>query len=526
MKKNKTKNTIRYDNLKEKVAVMWTRVSTDKQEKENCSLDTQYEDIIEFAKKNDIRIKKEFGGEHESAASEGKLFSQMIDYVRKDKEVNIILVWNYGRFSRTGAKGILIKDELKKQGKYVIAVKELVNPDTPIGKFTEDLKFLFNQLENEQRRQATVAGMRGCLLKGYWYSKPPFGYTKTKVEKGIHKVWVNKQGKVLKNAWIWKAQGVSEVEICKRLKSLGLNIDRKHLCKILHNRFYCGYINHNLLDEEIKGKQEILIDEETWNAANGKSKAGTYEHSKIKEEYPLKRHILCACCGRHMTGYEVKARGRHYYKCNTIGCRCNESIDKMHNLYLDMLAGISLPTALLPIMSDMLIKFFKEQNKEKCTIKSQLLKSKTECEKNIKDLKVKYGLGKINDDIYHVTIEHLNSQMAVINQEIQETEIDLSNMTDKISDVLVFVCNLSNCWNEGPYETRQKIQNLIFPEGVLWDEKNQCYRTENMNEAIKIINDISATYNEAKEEATTDSALLSPQVGMRRLERPTPTSRT
>ena len=30
----------------------------------------------------------------------------------------------------------------------------------------------------------------------------------------------------------------------------------------------------------------------------------------------------------------------------------------------------------------------------------------------------------------------------------------------------------------------------------------------------------------SRQKATTDSALLSPQVGMRRLERPTPTSRT
>ena len=525
MKKNKTKKTS-YDSLTKKVAVIWTRVSTDRQEKENCSLETQYKDIIEFAQRNDIMIKKEFGGEHESAASEGKNFREMIDYVKKDKEVNIILVWNYSRFSRTGARGIMIKDELKAMGKYVIAVKEFVNPDTSIGVFTEDMKFIFNKLGNSQRREASVAGMETCLLNGYWYSKPPYGYSKVKIGKGIHKIWVNNQGKVLRNAWIWKAQGVSEVEICTKLNALGLNIDRKHLCKILQNRFYCGYINHNLLDEEIKGKQEILIDEETWNAANGLSKAGTYEHSKIKEEYPLKRHILCACCGKHMTGYEVKARGRHYYKCNTIGCRCNESIEKMHNLYSELLDGISIPSALLPMLSDMLQKYFMEQHEEKSAIRSQLLKLRTETENEITDLKVRYGLGKINDDVYSVTIEHLNSKMAKINQEIQETEINLSNMADSINDVLVFVCNLRTCWNDGSYETRQKIQKLLFPKGIMWDEKNQCYRTTEMNEAISAFDSILTTYDKAKEEATTDSALLSPQVGMRRLERPTPTSRT
>ena len=525
MKKKKV-SKMQYDNLTEKVAVVWTRVSTGRQEKENCSLETQLRDILDFAQQYNIRIKDTFGGEHESAATEGKKFNAMINYVKKDPEVNIILVWNYSRFTRTGAKGILLKDELKNMGKYVIAVRELVNPDTPVGQFTEDMKFIFNKLGNAQRREASVAGMTSCISKGYWYSKPPYGYSKKKLERGVHKVWVNEKGKKLRNAWIWKAQGVSEVEICNRLNSLGLNIDRKHLCKILHNRFYCGYINHSLLDEEIIGKQQILIDEETWNAANGLSKAGTYEHSKIREEYPLKRHIICACCGKHMTGYEVKARGKHYYKCNTIGCRCNESIDKMHNLYLEQLDGMTIPKQLLPIMSDMLAKYFKEQDKEKWAIKSQLLKSKTEIEKQIHDLTVRRGLEQINDEIYQVTSQHLKSEMVKINQEIQKTEIDLSNMTKNINDVLVFVCNLRTCWNEGSYFTRQKIQNLLFPEGIMWDEQNQCYRTIKVNEAISVLDVISDNCKEEKEKATTDSDLLSLQVGMRRLERPTPTSRT
>ncbi len=525
MKKKKVKKT-RYDNLTEKVAVIWTRVSTDRQEKENCSLDTRKREILEFAQRYNIRIKDSFGGEHESAATEGKKFNAMINYVKKDPEVNIILVWNYSRFSRTGAKGILLKDELKDMGKYVIAVREFVNPDSAVGQFTEDIKFIFNKLGNSQRREASVAGMKSCISKGYWYSKPPYGYSKKKIEKGVHKVWVNEKGKILRNAWVWKAEGVREVDICNRLNALGLKIDRKHLCKILQNRFYCGYINHSLLDEEIKGKQEILIDEDTWNIANGFSKAGTYEQSRIRKEYPLKRHIKCACCGKHLTGYEVKARGKHYYKCNTIGCRCNESIDKMHNLYLEQLDGITIPRQLLPIMSDMLKKYFKELDKEKWAMKSQLLKSKTEIETQIENVKIKFGLGKINDDVYQVTIEHLSSEKAKINQEILKTEIDLSNMDKNINDVLVFVCNLRTCWNEGSYFTRQKIQNLVFPEGIMWDEQNQRYRTIKVNEAISVLDVISDNCKDGKEEATTDSALLSPSVGMRRLERPTPTSRT
>ena len=52
------------------------------------------------------------------------------------------------------------------------------------------------------------------------------------------------------------------------------------------------------------------------------------------------------------------------------------------------------------------------------------------------------------------------------------------------------------------------------------------YRTENENEVFKIFRRFTAVCEGEKEKATTDFARVSPSVGMRRLERPTPTSRT
>ena len=64
-----------------------------------------------------------------------------------------------------------------------------------------------------------------------------------------------------------------------------------------------------------------------------------------------------------------------------------------------------------------------------------------------------------------------------------------------------------------------KINNVAFIEF-------SNYQTENENEVFKIMRLFSSTYSDRKEKATTENARLSPCVGMRRLERPTPTSRT
>ena len=72
------------------------------EENENCSLDNQMKICKEYAETHGITIKREFGGKHESAKEEGKMYKEMIAEVAKDKEINIILVYSFDRFSRAG----------------------------------------------------------------------------------------------------------------------------------------------------------------------------------------------------------------------------------------------------------------------------------------------------------------------------------------------------------------------------------------------------------------------------------------
>ena len=72
-----------------------------------------------------------------------------------------------------------------------------------------------------------------------------------------------------------------------------------------------------------------------------------------------------------------------------------------------------------------------------------------------------------------------------------------------------------------------KIMEIILYRinNVAFIEFSNC-QTENENEVFKIMRLFSSNYKNEKQKATTENARLSPCVGMRRLERPTPTSRT
>ena len=147
-KNKKTKNkkqVIKLKDLENKVAALWTRVSTERQEENNCSLDTQERICREYAETHGITIKKHFGGTHESAKTEGELYRKMIENVAKDKEINIILVHSFDRFSRAGLEAATTKAYLKAKGIFVVSATQATDPDSAAGEFMENIIFLMDQ---------------------------------------------------------------------------------------------------------------------------------------------------------------------------------------------------------------------------------------------------------------------------------------------------------------------------------------------------------------------------------------------
>ncbi len=94
--------------------VIYTRVSSKEQE-EGYSLETQNRDCTAFAQKNDYNILGHFGGTYESAKTdERKEFNRMLQFIKRSKEkISYIIVYSIDRFSRSGANGIYIKEQLK-----------------------------------------------------------------------------------------------------------------------------------------------------------------------------------------------------------------------------------------------------------------------------------------------------------------------------------------------------------------------------------------------------------------------------
>ena len=521
----KKKEVLAYNKLENKVAAVWTRVSSQDQYNKNCSLETQREVCEQYASNHNIKIKKYFGDTFESAKTEGKQYKQMISDVARDKEINVILVYSFDRFSRAGDEAIMTKAYLRSKGIYVISATQATDPDSAAGQLMENMLFLFNQFENQMRRDKTYGGTIASLRRGDYCLQVPLGYSRHKEGKKLI-MEINEQGKILRNAWIWRAQGMGENEICDRLNSLGLKIKYKQLNKILKKVIYCGYIEHKELEEgRVKGNFEPLIDEDTFNIANGIGHTG-YEKKDVNEMYPLKGHVRCADCGALLTAYEAKQRHIHYYKCNTKHCKNNQSLKIMHALYTEFLKEYQLKKEFYPLLRKVIHNELAVYDEHQEELIKRMKSNKTEIANQIKKVQVRWGLGDIDKTTYEVTLQTLQSELAKINEQLSSSAQSLSNIDAIANHACVIASNISNLWNEGDYQIKVDLQNLLFPEGILWDRNIGDYRTEKTNLVFETIHELSSDYEGNKTKNDLDFPSKSLSVEKRRLERPTPTSRT
>ena len=198
----------------------------------------------------------------------------------------------------------------------------------------------------------------------------------------------------------------------------------------------------------------------------------------------------------------------------------------MHDLYKELLNTYQIPTEFVPVLSKVLHKVFDDFNSNKSTMRKDLKKRQSEVKNKIEKVQVRYGLGEISESVYQTTIRTLNKELAEIESGLAEADKNLSNLQKFIDEAIAMSCKLGTLWQNGDFASRQKLQNLLFPSGIYFDKNTDDYRTDTENEVFKMFRLFSSSCGKDIEKATTDIDRLSPLVGMRRLERPTPTSRT
>ncbi len=512
------------------VCYTYDRVSSRDQMINGNSLAWQFERLDEYAVKNNLVIKNRYGGTYESAKNdERKQFKIMLADISKDKTVSSILVYSYDRFSRSGANGIFLLDNLKKLGVKIIAVTQEVDSFTPTGNFQENLYLLLSKLDNDMRRDKSISGSKSMVKKGYWPYATPRGYTNTvkyaTADKHIY--IINDEGKMLRRAFEWKASGkFSNQQIVDKLALKGMTVTLRYIAWIFANPFYCGYIYSSLFPGElIPGKHPALINDDIFIKVNNISKQNAISGVPKKlnvDELPLKVFVRDMFSNSPFTGYQNKKKKLFYYKTREAGTRINISAKKLNSHFEKLLQSLEYDNSkkekLKSLLNEKLSKHFEDNKVDENMNKKRI----SELQNNLDKMEERFVLNEITKEQYDKFSIKYREEVVQLKQETKANEEMSSNLEKAIEKGLKIVENISQVWVSSDYYEKQKLQYLVFPEGMLYDKKNDRVRTHRINTLFREIAIQSRALAETKNDNPFLDCHFGSNVGMTRFELATP----
>ena len=324
------------------------------------------------------------------------------------------------------------------------------------------------------------------MLKGYWPYHTPMGYEnlKPKHKACEHEYIITKEGKLIKQAFLWKAEGVmNDKKIIDKLSIRGLRITEKNFRWIMSNVFYTGYITGKLLNGQlVKGKHPSLIDLKTFLKANellqNAPNVGITKHHK-RNELPLKLFAKEEISGSPLTGYIKK--GIWYYKARKKGVGVNVSANKLNTLFQAHLKQFEYKKQYTSKLSKAIEEGLKKRLttaiEETITLKKRISELNSQKEK----LEERYVMENLEKDLYAKFISRINIELGKLNSELSRNAIDSSNLKKAVEKVLQIAENISILWASGDFDEKQKLQKLVFPDGIMYNKKNHAVRTQRIN---------------------------------------------
>ena len=510
-------------------AVIYQRVSSKRQE-DGFSPETQVECCYEWAKRHNYEVVKCFEGEHESAKTDinRKRFKEMLKFVRdKRNRIDAVIVYSTSRFSRNGAFDVI--EELKKREITVFSAISSYDARTASGEYIQGMELLSAKYQNREKAQAVKDNGAKALRSGRWIQMPPRGYD-MKTTKSAQTITVNGEGRLIQKAFRMKAdENLTNEEVRGRMIAMGLNLSKQNWSNIFGNIFYAGYFSHNFLEGDVvKGPHEPLVSLEDFLKINGrlaKSHNRGYE-VKIEKEYaPLLGSIRCPVCGHNLTAsLSTKMRKKYgrdvgYYVCSRKDCKCNASTKKVNQKFEDWLDGVSLPESCENVLRRQLERAFPILNhngmEEVKLIRANLTKKKTEVEQ------IEYNLATAPDakvrEICSKQLAKVEAERDEILRELEERDKSILNLSDYVSFGLVLKDNMLKLWQLGNLGNKKRIQNLIFPDGLVYDKENDDIEPLSKNEFLFVFDLKSMGYKDKEKGQTLnfeDLSTLAPELGL------------
>lgn len=479
--------------------LIYTRVSTTEQADNGFSLARQEEECKLFAQKEGFKVERVFVERGESAkTTERTELKKLIEFcIKNKKNIACIIVWKFDRLTRKLENQISLLQQFKKYGIKVLSVTEN-NEENATGNLMRNIIGSFAQYENDVKSERVTAGMKQAVLEGKWLWRSPLGYTRDYANNNIMPD-PNTAHLVQKAFELFATGNYEQVQILSILKKDGLNLNANHLCRMLKNKLYCGYIvKKEWVEEPVKGNFTALVSEKIFyqvqDILEGR-KPQIAPYKRNHPDFPLKRFITCPSCNQPLTGDTPRGRKKqkyHYYRCYNKDCKAkfNMSKDRLEEKFVNYLKRIKPNNSMLSLFKAVIADVYKTNVQEQAKYITSL-NSKLEEIKKTKDKLIDlYLKDKISEDDYKFKSDSIQINEQSLKAELITNELPRDDFDNCLEYACKWISRVDEFWLKSDLDTKQRVQKMIFPKGITYDTEK--FRTTEKSSLFTIIGALSA----------------------------------
>jgi site-specific DNA recombinase len=304
--------------------VLYARKSTDIEDRQVLSIESQINELREYAKKESLFVVDEFS-EAKSAKCTGRPIFEFVLQQLESGNADGILAWHPDRLARNSLDG----------GKIIYLIdRGIINDlrfptyrfdNTAQGKFMLSIAFGQSKYYIDNLSENIRRGMREKLRRGVWPIYAPLGYVNDRKNRVI--IPDSERAPYIKKIFeVYATANFSLYELMQEVKTWGLigrkgkPVHKSKLARLLQNPFYYGVIRFN--GEMYEGSHPPLISKKLFDRCQEVLSQKSKPQKRGEVKFAFRGFIKCGECGGSITAEMQK--GHIYYRCTKKIRRCRQ----------------------------------------------------------------------------------------------------------------------------------------------------------------------------------------------------------
>ena len=488
-------------------AIIYARVSSVKQTKAGAGLSSQRTRCEEFARMKGYEVVQFFTDDVSGGRADRPGMKAALAFVRKNRNKQIrFLIDDVSRLARSLQAHLELRQAIMGAGGI------LESPSIEFGEdsdsvLVENLLASVSQHQRQKNAEQTKNRMKARIQNGYCVlARPPVGFKYERVP-GHGKVLKRDEplASIIQQALEGYASGHfgSKAEVTTFLQNNPLFprgksgiVPHERTNQILNQCLYAGYVEAPSWGVTRRnGQHEGIVSPQTFAKIEERLSGGCYapRRKNLNEDFPLRGHVECDCCGKPLTGYWAKgSHSRHaYYQCFNRQCDSyGKSIrrDKIEGEFEQLLASVKPDERVFAVTR----KLFKELWERRIGMAKDQAKAFATELKRIDDQIAKL-LDRIVDaeassvvSAYEKRIQKLEEEKLVLQDRLADTTQPKSGFEETVRTALDFISNPWILWRSERLEDKQAVLKLTFSDRLRYTRENG-FRTANLAFPFKVL---------------------------------------